>query len=79
MMQALGLEVLQLLQCLLKHNPGLINEFTLSIQGVEGPAALKEIMPGIWQGTLVSCMQAASRLQDMREVEEMYLLSHILI
>jgi len=74
-MQALGLEVLQLLQCLLKHNPGLINAFTtLSIQGVEGSAALDG---GIWRGALVSCMQAVSQqcfLQNVRKVKEMYLL-----
>ena len=58
-MQALGLEVLQLLQCLLEFNPGLVSASQgCESEGCEGMSAGAAPEQSLWRGVLVGCLPA---------------------
>ncbi|CAL5224537.1 g7236 [Coccomyxa viridis] len=76
-LQALGLEVLQLLQCLLEHNPGLVSALQgPSSEGLKGSLASLASNQGFRPGAL-GCLKLS---QDFRKVLEkardIILLSH---
>ena len=57
-LQALGLEVLQLLQCLLEHNPGVVSTSQgCSFEGWKGSPALLASSQRSRQGASVGCLQ----------------------
>ena len=56
-MQALSLEVLQLLQCLLEYNPGLVDSSQgCGLDGFGGLSAGTALDPGVWQVRPVGCL-----------------------
>ena len=62
-LQALGLEVLQLLQCLLEHNPGLTSALQgCNFEGLKGSLALLPSERDSWQGAAVGCLPAGMLL-----------------
>ncbi len=62
-LQALGLEVLQLLQCLLEHNPGVVSTSQgCSFEGWKGSPALLASSQRSRQGASVGCLPAGMQL-----------------
>lgn len=58
-MQALGLEVLQLLQFVMEYNPGLVSASQgCESEGCEGLAAGAALEQSLWRGVLVGCLPA---------------------